>query len=302
MAVEAELTIGPTLDRRRAQVVDITRLGPMVRLDLDVPGWVRATPGQFALLQHERSARFLPRAFSVHAQRRGLVSFLIATIGPGTAELAECAVGDLVWTIGPIGRGFDEALDWWGGGGGGSRRLVVVAGGVGAAPFPALLDTLALGVDGDARRERAGEVVVVLGFRDVLQSVAAETFEAPTDALRSAGLTVRVQTITEDGGSGRAGLVTDLLAEELQAGDLVVVCGAHAMCAAVWQVCSTLNRVRAWFSLEAGMACGVGSCQGCVLPLTDGTLAKVCRRGPVFAGGEVFGSTCGSCAPAGGSR
>ena len=153
-----------------------------------------------------------------------------------------------------------------------------------------------------ATRAHRGEVVVVLGFRDALQAEAAETFEAPADALRSAGLTVRVEIITEDGALGRAGLVTDLLAEELQAGDLVVVCGAHAMCAAVWQVCTALNRVRTWFSLEAGMACGVGSCQGCVLPLADGTLAKVCRRGPVFAGGDVFGSTCETCASTGGSQ
>jgi dihydroorotate dehydrogenase electron transfer subunit len=285
----------------------------MVRLDLHVPGWLAATPGQFALLHHERSVCFLPRAFSVHAQRSETVSFLIAPVGPGTAELAACAVGDAVWVIGPVGRGFDEVLDWWHGGAAASRRLVVVAGGVGAAPFPALLDALgprdetaivpaSRGGDSDAPPEGRGEVVVVLGFRDALQAEATHTFEAPADSLRAKGVAVRIETVTEDGRLGRAGLVTELLAEELQAGDLVVVCGAQAMCGAVWQVCGSINSVRTWFSLEAGMACGVGSCQGCVLPLADGTLAKVCRRGPVFAGAEVLASTCGSCAPAGGPR
>ena len=312
-----------TLDRRAAQVVAITRFGFMVRLELRVPGWVPAAPGQFALLQHERSARFLPRAFSVHAQRGDAVSFLIAPIGPGTTELAECAVGDAVWVIGPVGHGFDEALDLWHGGAP-SRRLVVVGGGVGAAPFPALLETLgsrdwtgaaagSRGGDSDARprgsvggggsRAQSGrEVVVALGFRDALQAEVARTFEAPADALQAAGVTVRVESITEDGQLGRAGLVTELLAEELRAGDLVVACGAHAMCAAVWQLCASVERVKTWFSLEAGMACGVGSCQGCVLPLADGTLAKVCRRGPVFGGDEVFASTCEMSASAGRPR
>ena len=278
----------------------------MTRLDLDIPGWIPATPGRFVLLQHERSARFLPRAFSVHMQSGDVVSFLITPIGPGSTELTECAVGDSVWVIGPLGRGFDEALDWWRGSVAASRRLVVVGGGVGAAPFPALLEELdpqgssvpTLGGTSDddgASPVGQGEVVVALGFRDASQAEAAETFEGPADALRARGVAVRVETITEDGALGRAGLVTELLADELHAGDLVVVCGAHAMCAAVWEVCASLNRVRTWFSLEAGMACGVGSCQGCVLPLADGTLAKVCRRGPVFAGGEVFGSPWDVC-------
>jgi len=96
--------------------------------------------------------------------------------------------------------------------------------------------------------------------------------------------------------------VTDLLAAELQAGDLVVVCGAHAMCAAVWEVCTAVEGARPWFSLEAGMACGVGSCQGCVIALADGTLAKVCRRGPVFAGDEVFLSNGEMVAVGGGTQ
>ena len=48
-------------------------------------------------------------------------------------------------------------------------------------------------------------------------------------------------------------------------------------------VCSAVPDVRAWFSLETSMACGVGSCHGCVITLADGSMARVCHDGPVFA-------------------
>ena len=82
--------------------------------------------------------------------------------------------------------------------------------------------------------------------------------------------------------------VTDLLERELRPGDRVVVCGPAAMSAAVWQACCAVEGVHAWFSLEAGMACGVGSCHGCVTALTDGSFARVCHEGPVFAGDTIF--------------
>ena len=37
------------------------------------------------------------------------------------------------------------------------------------------------------------------------------------------------------------------------------------------------------------MACGVGSCHGCVIPLADGRLDRVCYEGPVFTGEALFG-------------
>ena len=37
--------------------------------------------------------------------------------------------------------------------------------------------------------------------------------------------------------------------------------------------------VQAWFSLETGMACGVGSCHGCVVPLADGAHGPGVPRG-----------------------
>ena len=46
-------------------------------------------------------------------------------------------------------------------------------------------------------------------------------------------------------------------------------------------------RVPGQISLEAPMPCGIGVCLGCVVPLTKGGHARVCREGPVFDIGEV---------------
>ena len=257
----------------------------MFVLQVRVPGWRPGRAGQFALLHREPSAVFLPRAFSLHGQAPDEVSFLISPIGAGTEELAAVRTGDVVWVLGPLGRGFplDSIVSASGG------RLVIVAGGAGVAPFPLLIEAIA------TLEAIPPPTVVLLGFRDAVQAECLETFTAPIAALRARGGDVRLEVTCEDGGLGRTGMVTHLLADELRAGDIVAACGAHAMCDAVWRLCRQRD-CSAWFSLEAVMACGVGSCQGCVTPMADGSLARVCWEGPVFAGEAAFGGRVHPCA------
>jgi len=218
--------------------------------------------------------------------------------------LMNAPLGSEVWVVGPLGRPFDlDALSSSGSAAGDppdgvGARLLVVAGGVGAAPFLLLLERLAERARGSA--PRLAEVLVLFGFRDSRQAAILDVFEPALAALSSLGVRARMETICEDGSLGREGLVTDLLSEELRPGDALACCGAHAMCEAVWDLCVSTAGVRAWFSLEAGMACGVGSCQGCVIPAADGRLVRVCREGPVFSGQEAFGGRTHPCVVAGG--
>jgi len=254
------------------------------------------------MLQAEGSGCFLPRAFSVHAQREGSsdgseVSFLIAPIGAATDELVALSPGDRVWALGPLGRGFDILGELpRHGAPGGSGRLLIVGGGVGVAPFVLALERLreiAAASTGGAH----SEVLLLFGFRDAVQADALTLFEPAVAALRAEGVPVHLEGICEDGSLGRPGLVTKLLEEHARSGDAVIACGAHAMCEAVWDIClRTGDGLDAWFSLEAGMACGFGSCLGCVMPMADGVLARVCREGPVFSGREVFGEARHPCA------
>lgn len=287
-------------------------LGSMVEVTVLVPAWRAARAGEFAMLRLAGSRRFLPRAFSVYSERAAeagrsgtRVVFLISPVGPATMELTAVPEGSEVWVVGPLGRPFDiDTLSRSETGTGEGRgtagpRLLVVAGGVGAAPFLLLLERLAERVRASAGRP--AEVLVLLGFRDWPQAAVLDAFEPAVVALDTLGIRARLEAICEDGSLGREGLVTDLLSEELADGDGVFCCGAHAMCEAVWDLCRTKEDVRAWFSLEAGMACGVGSCQGCVIPMADGRLARVCREGPVFSGEEAFGEAGHPCLVGGGA-
>jgi dihydroorotate dehydrogenase electron transfer subunit len=274
-----------------ARVVARERLGGLLWLTVSVPGWSPASPGQFALLHAEPSSCFLPRAFSVAAQDGDRVSFLIAPVGVGTNELDALRADEPVWVTGPLGNGF-AIPDVRGLGEpvrsaaapGAPPRLVLVAGGVGAAPFSLFLDQWALRAGEDP-----GEVLVLLGFRDAFHAVGAAPAEGAAARLTAAGGDCSVEVCTEDGSRGPKMLVTELLAGHLRFDDRVLVCGPRPMMEAVWDVCRRARVERAWFSLETNMACGVGSCHGCAVTLADGSLARVCHEGPVFAGVSVYG-------------
>jgi len=269
-------------------------LGSFVRLTIRIPGWRQAKAGQFALLQAQPSRCFLGRALSVSDQAGEDVSFLIAPVGEGTRELSGLAPGDAVWALGPLGNGFglDALVNSPG-------RAVIVAGGVGVAPFPLLLSKMAVryreifpaptGDEPGSRSASGAEVLVLLGFRDAEQLLGSLPVRETALRLGESGLRCRVEVAVEDGSHGPAEKATDLLQRHLGPGDRVVACGPWAMTEAVWHLCRAVPDVEVWFSLEEVMACGVGSCHGCVITLADGSYARVCREGPVFKGREVFG-------------
>ena len=124
----------------------------------------------------------------------------------------------------------------------------------------------------------AGEPApALLGFRDGAHAPGAE-------------LLANARVATDDGSHGHHGLVTDLLAAELDADDhaTVYACGPPLMLEAVRQLC--LQRgVPSRLALESGMACGFGACFGCVVPLAGGGYARLCVDGPVLAGDAIAG-------------
>lgn len=273
--------------------------GDMVRLTVKVPGWPGAVAGQFALLQAESSHCFLGRALSISDQTEAVLSFIVAPVGEGTKELCSLRKGSPVWIIGPMGSGYDsEALT------DGPIRILMVGGGVGLAPFPLLLgdlerrlvskagsSTAQAGSSGRyAASTKSLQVLVLVGFRDEKHAKGAEWLREAIGSSRrgESGLIASVEISTEDGSVGSKGKVTDLVEKHLRPGDRLAVCGPESMAREIWRMCVATNDVKAWFSLEANVACGAGSCHGCVITLADGSYARVCREGPVFPGEAVF--------------
>jgi dihydroorotate dehydrogenase electron transfer subunit len=109
------------------------------------------------------------------------------------------------------------------------------------------------------------------------------------------GLADRLTVTTDDGSHGRRGLVTLALAEYLgRAGEdgagIVYACGPMPMLRAVASA-ATAAGVPSYVAVEESMACGIGVCMTCVLPVVgeDGRsrFTRSCTEGPVFGGDRV---------------
>ncbi|MGD0453840.1 MAG: hypothetical protein ABSB69_09590, partial [Solirubrobacteraceae bacterium] len=237
--------------RRPLTVTAVEQLGAYSLLRVADPHGAQAEPGQFAMLAAvqrwgggDEDRPYVPRAFSLARHRDGESHFLLEDVGPGTRRLCELRSGDGVWALGPLGRGFTAPGD--------GRRAVLVGGGVGIAPLAILQDALASDAQpaGDApapsAAARASKVTVLLGFRDRAHAQGAALLRDPRVA-------------TDDGSSGHHGLVTELLAAELQRDPHAVVyaCGPPAMLEGVRAMCQH-SATPAQLALEAGMACGFG--------------------------------------------
>lgn len=285
-------------------------------LTLRAPGVPeRFRPGQFVAVAvgGSDSAMLGRRAFSVYdtvrtegaSQVSGAageaVRIVVAVHGPGTAWLADARPGDTVDVVGPLGRPF--ALPGPGGhdstedrrsysthhpprglseGGYGdsesaaprepAQRCVLVGGGYGSAPLFALADLL---------RDGGHRVDIVLGAATADRIFGAERASRTAD---STTLT------TVDGSAGRHGVVTDALPDLLHDAAAVYACGPMPMLRAVTAT-ATAHGLRAEVAVEESMACGIGVCMTCVLPVVgeDGVsrMTRSCVEGPVFAGDAI---------------
>jgi dihydroorotate dehydrogenase electron transfer subunit len=109
----------------------------------------------------------------------------------------------------------------------------------------------------------------------------------------SARRTGRTATITtEDGSLGVRGLVTDMLGQVIHEArtDVIYACGPMPMLRQVTALAGRYD-IPVQACVEEAMACGVGVCMTCVLPVTgsDGItrMVRSCVDGPVFRGEQV---------------
>lgn len=257
------------LGRRELRVSAREEHGAYVVLTAADPEGPAPLPGQFYMLAAaerwgggDGERPVLPRAFSVlrHGPD-GVLQFLLEAVGPGTTRLCELGPGAGLLVLGPLGNGFTAPRD--------GRRAVLCGGGVGTAPLAMLQDEL---------RAAGTAAPALLGFRDAAHAAGA-------------GLLHDVRVATDDGSVGHRGLVTDVLAAELDGGGDAVVyaCGPPAMLEAVRVLCAE-RAVPVQLALESGMACGYGACFGCVVPVAGGGYVRLCVDGPVLAGEQL--DTC----------
>lgn len=246
-------------------------VGAYRHLVISAPGVAElASPGQFVALAvgGPTSANLLRRCFSLHRVDVGLgtIEVVIAAHGPGTTWLTEVHVGDPVDVVAPLGQPFPLPAE--------PTACVLVGGGYGSAPLFWLAQAL---------RERGCHVELVLGA-------------ATRDRLFGVSLARRdvdgVSVTTDDGSLGRRGWVSVVLGDVIDRTNATVVyaCGPMAMLKSVTDI-ATAHGAVAHVAVEESMACGIGVCMTCVLPITgeDGVtkMVRSCVDGPVFRGDRV---------------
>jgi dihydroorotate dehydrogenase electron transfer subunit len=265
----------------RGQVLSTRRVGAYHALTVLAQGIAEHTkPGHFVALAvgGPDSAQMLRRSFSVYrAAERGVyggtVEIVFAVRGTGTGWLAGLRVGDPVDVVGPLGTPFVFPRD--------PANCVLVGGGYGSAPLLAL---------GEQLHGRGCAVHYVLG------AASEDRLFGVLEAKRTA-LDVAITTV--DGSIGVRGLVSDVLPAVLRRSDAdaVYACGPMGMLAAVTDA-ATRHGVVAQCAVEESMACGIGVCMTCVLPVvgTDGVtrMLRSCVEGPVFRGDRVRWSEVGT--------
>ena len=258
----------------RGEVLDVRRAGVYYVLSITAPGIPEQfRPGHFVTIGigGEESGLILRRAFAIHqVQSRGVyggtLDVVVGVQGKGTRWLSERGRHDTLDIVGPLGKPFILPKE--------GVPCVLVGGGYGSAPLFMLAEQL---------RERGCRVDVVLG---------ASTEEKLYGVLDIKRVSSMLTITTEDGSSGTKGRVTDVLPDIMERNDSAVVyaCGPMGMLAAVAGIAAEY-RAYSQCSVEESMACGIGICMTCVLPVIgdDGItrMVRSCIEGPIFRGDLV---------------
>ncbi|WP_344830146.1 dihydroorotate dehydrogenase electron transfer subunit [Actinocorallia longicatena] len=242
----------------------------------------RFRPGQFLAIAvgGEHTSLLARRCFPIYEVKSdygGTVELVFEATDPGTNWLASRRSRDAVDVIGPLGRPFPLPRD--------PASCLLVGGAQGASGLFSLADAL---------RRRDCQTHFVLAAPHGAQIFGARSAQRIGDS---------ATVITRDGSLGTAGSVPDLLPriiDESRA-DVIYAAGPTALMSAVSSVAAAHGipcQVSVAELLASTSACGIGTCQSCVLPVIgdDGItrMARACTEGPVLRGERVRWSDLGT--------
>ncbi len=253
----------------------------------------RALPGSFV---HVQCGPDLPMRRPLSLMRvdraAGWIEVLFKILGHGLERLAETRPGQRVSVLGPVGRGF--TLDP------GRARPVLIGGGVGIPPLVFLAESLAAAGAGSA--SPVAFFGSELPFPFEVNRAPLALPGAPSEATASMalldqlGIPSRLASGSPQAGV-HAGFVTELAAAWLdrqsaadRAQMLVYACGPEPMLRAATAL-SRRHGLPVQVCLEEFMACAVGGCAGCTVPVhtpQGRSMKRVCVDGPVFDGEAIY--------------
>ena len=257
-----------------ATIVGNKKVGQYHQILISVGDLVsQCKPGNFVAISvgGPNSKMILRRAFAISRtttspQYGGAIELIVAPHGNGSSWLCGLAEGEQIDITLPLGTAFGIPTT--------SVNALLVGGGYGSAPLFGLAEVL---------KERGCRVDMLLGA-----STGAKIY-APLEGKRSVN---SLRIFTEDGSMGETGRITSPIAQlvsELQI-DVVYSCGPMAMLKAISDILSGGDVVHQC-AVEEAMACGIGICMTCVLPVKDETgkisNLRSCIDGPVMDGANI---------------
>jgi dihydroorotate dehydrogenase electron transfer subunit len=253
------------------RIIRTERLSPTSHLVVfEKPrGFPDSSPGQFVSLRVTPTiAPLLRRPFSIMDQTETELHFLVKVVGKGSEILAHSPCGTEMDIAGPLGGSGFPSPD------GGNATFI--AGGTGLAPMIFATRTW-------KRKGSIGRSGLIYGAgceEELLVSLCREDF-------------TNVHAATLDGSCGFEGDAVSLLENLIDGGEtgggMLYSCGPAGMIRAIEERAAG-GFARHMTSLESVMACGVGACRGCTVPVKTGegsVLRAVCSDGTVFDASSI---------------
>lgn len=267
-------TINKSAAQLIATVVGNKRVGQYHQILISVGDLVASCrPGNFVAINvgGASSRMILRRAFAISRtstspQFGGTIELIVAPFGAGSSWLCELPENSKVDITLPLGTAFGIPTT--------AVNALLIGGGYGSAPLFGLAEVL---------KERGCRVDMLLGA-----STGGKIY-APMEGKRSVN---SLRILTEDGSMGETGRITVPLAQIIADSqiDVIYSCGPMAMLKAISQILESGDVVHQC-AVEEAMACGIGICMTCVLPVKDesGKIANLrsCIDGPVMDGSMI---------------
>ena len=217
--------------------------------------------GHFVIVRVGEKGERIPLTIADSDLNAGTITMVVQNVGRSSQKLCTLNEGDYVTdVVGPLGQATE--IKKYG-------TVVCAGGGVGVAPlFPIV----------QAMHEAGNRVIVVLAARNKDLIILEKEMRANSD---------EVVIMTDDGSSGKQGLVTAGIEEVIQREkvDLCVTIGPAIMMKFVAELTKKYE-VPTYASLNTIMVDGTGMCGACRVTV-DGQTKFVCVDGPEFDAHKV---------------
>ena len=246
------------------ELVNKETLGPNVtRYEIKAPRIAKSRLcGQFVIVRAFEHSERIPLTIADVNKDKGTITLIVQTVGKSTLEMTTLQKGGFFADVaGPMGQPSHIAK---------YGTVAVIGGGLGTAVvYPQAV----------ALREMGNKVVSIIGARTKDLVILEQLLGSVSDKLI---------VITDDGSSGKKGLVTDALKELIQTDgkvDAVYTAGPVIMMKVLAEMTKPLG-IPTIVSLNPVMVDGTGMCGGCRVTI-DGKRKFACVDGPEFDGHKV---------------